>query len=148
MKLISEKTYSDIFFIGSLWNLAIGLGCLTTFKLSMRLIYGAKAVTSSIVATLPLRFFYAAVAIFGWGYYMVSKDLKKNRGIVWMAIVAKLTIFNVRSASSLFISAKRILHPLFARAIEMALPRPDAAPVITAFFPSDMIIPLSPLNQL
>ncbi|MEA3222625.1 MAG: hypothetical protein U9P49_05615 [Thermodesulfobacteriota bacterium] len=93
MKLISEKTYSDIFFMGSLWNLAIGLGSLTTLKLSMRLLYGAKAVTENIVATLPLRFFYAAVAIFGWGYYMVSRDPKKNRGIVWMAIVAKLTIF-------------------------------------------------------
>ncbi|MCD6571310.1 MAG: hypothetical protein J7L53_11460 [Deltaproteobacteria bacterium] len=93
MKIISDKVYSDMFFIGALWNLAIGLGCLTLFRLSMRLLYGAKAVTNNIVATLPLRFFYGSVAIFGWGYYMVSRDLKKNRGIVWMGILAKLIIF-------------------------------------------------------
>ncbi len=93
MRMVSDQRYSDMFFLGALWNLGIGLGCLSFLKLSMRLIFGAKEVTSSIVATLPLRFFYAAVAIFGWGYYMVSKDLKKNRGIVWMGLVAKIIIF-------------------------------------------------------
>jgi hypothetical protein len=93
MRMVSDERYKDMFFLGSLWNLGIGLGCFSFLKLSMRLMFGAKEVTSSIVATLPLRFFYAAVAVFGWGYYMVSKDLKKNRGIVWMGLVSKILIF-------------------------------------------------------
>jgi hypothetical protein len=94
MSLVQEKTYRDMFFVGALWNLMVGLGNLTLFKTSVRLLFGKEAVTRAVVATLPLRFFYTAVAIFGWGYYMVSRDLKSNRGIVWMGITAKVIIFS------------------------------------------------------
>jgi hypothetical protein len=91
--MLDQNQYSDIFKLGAAWNLAVGLGNLAFFKTSMRLFFGKSAMTDSVVATLPLRFFYIAIAIFGWGYYMVSKDLKKNRGIVWMGIVCKVIIF-------------------------------------------------------
>jgi hypothetical protein len=93
MTYFSEKTYRDMFFIGALWNLMVGLGNLTFFKTSMRIMFGKNAVTNVITSTLPLRFFYIAVALFGWGYYMVSRNLKENRGIIWMGMVAKVIIF-------------------------------------------------------
>lgn len=91
--MFTEKTYKDIFTAGAAWNLMMGLGNLTFFKTSMRLVFGRRAVTSAVVATLPLRFFYIAVALFGWGYAMVARDLKRNRGIVWMGTAAKVIIF-------------------------------------------------------
>lgn len=93
MSFLQEKSYKDIFAVGALWNLAVGLGNLTLFQTSMRLLFGKQAITKAVSATLPLRFFYIAVAIFGWGYSMVSQDLRKNRGIVWMGILAKAVIF-------------------------------------------------------
>jgi hypothetical protein len=93
MSVLTENNYSGIFKLGAAWNLAVGLGSLTLFRTSMRLFFGRDAVTDSVVATMPLRFFYIAIAIFGWGYYLVSKDLKKNRGIVWMGIICKVIIF-------------------------------------------------------
>ncbi|HQP30706.1 MAG TPA: hypothetical protein PLB81_05210 [Deltaproteobacteria bacterium] len=93
MAHLSEKTYRDIFFVGALWNLMVGLGNLTFFKTSMRIMFGKNAVTNAITSTLPLRFFYIAVALFGWGYYMVSRNLKENRGIIWMGMAAKVIIF-------------------------------------------------------
>lgn len=93
MSAMTEKNYQDMFFIGALWNLMVGLGNLTLFKTSMRMLFGKKAVTTAITSTLPLRFFYIAVALFGWGYYMVSRNLKDNRGIIWMGMAAKIIIF-------------------------------------------------------
>jgi hypothetical protein len=93
MAIMKEETYRDMFFIGALWNLMVGLGCLTMFKTSMWLQFGKKAITNNITSTLPLRFFYIAIALFGWGYYMVSRNLKENRGIIWMGMAAKIIIF-------------------------------------------------------
>jgi len=93
MAYLKEETYREMFFIGSLWNLMVGLGSLTMFKMSMWLLFGKKAMTNAITSTLPLRFFYIAVALFGWGYYMVSRNLKENRGIIWMGMTAKIIIF-------------------------------------------------------
>ena len=93
MGTFSEKFYSDIFRLGAAWNLGVGLGNLTFFKTSMRLFFGKEAMTDNSAATLPLRFFYIAIAIFGWGYYMVSRDLTKNRGIIFMGMASKVIIF-------------------------------------------------------
>ncbi len=93
MGILSEKSRSDIFRLGAAWNLAVGLGNLTFFKTSMRLFFGKASVTDNVAATLPLRFFYIAIAIFGWGYYMVSRDLTKNRGIIFMGMASKVIIF-------------------------------------------------------
>jgi len=90
---ITGKQYKDLFFLGAIWNVVLGLGSLTFFRLSMRMLFGKSGMTNKLTATLPLRFFYIAIAIFGWGYYMVSKDLKQNRGIIKMGVVAKLIIF-------------------------------------------------------
>jgi len=33
------------------------------------------------------------VLVFGFGYYLVSRNPEKNRGIVWMGMLAKIPFF-------------------------------------------------------
>ena len=33
------------------------------------------------------------VAVFGYGYFLVARDVSRNEGIVWMGIIGKLLIF-------------------------------------------------------
>lgn len=43
--------------------------------------------------TLFYRIAIKAVLIFGIGYYMVSKQITANRGIVWLGALGKLSLF-------------------------------------------------------
>ena len=38
-------------------------------------------------------FWWGVVLVFGIGYYLVSRDVNKNRGIVWMGVIGKLCFF-------------------------------------------------------
>jgi hypothetical protein len=60
---------------------------------------------------MPLRFwsdFGFAVVLIGVGYFLVSRDLAQNRGLVWLGVFAKL--FDVVALTSRF--ALGLAHPL------------------------------------
>jgi hypothetical protein len=59
----------------------------------------AKAVSPSLIAIdspfdpFSAQVFALFVAVFGYGYFLVSRDPGRNEGIVWMGIVGKLLTF-------------------------------------------------------
>ena len=63
-------------------------------------LWGAKYIQlfyENRVALSTYRLFWALVIIFGVGYYIVSRDLTKNRAVIWMAVAGKLTVFVIWS---------------------------------------------------
>jgi len=107
MKTINVNFWKKMFFVGSLWNISIGLTglLLTDFILLMMFgkapmtenfsafINGMVPVTDNLQTLIFFRFFMIAVILFGIGYYWVSRDLLANRAVIWLGLVAKLMIF-------------------------------------------------------
>jgi hypothetical protein len=93
MKKISTGLWEKMFFVGTLWNISIGLFGLFLYDFSIKMLFGAQAVTGNLLTLIFFRFFMCAVIIFGAGYYIVSRDLSANRAVVWMGLAAKLIIF-------------------------------------------------------
>jgi hypothetical protein len=99
--------WQKMFFVGSLWNIGIGITGLlfTNFIILMMFgkapvaenlsafIHGAVPVVNHLQILIFFRFFMIAVILFGIGYYWVSRDLMANRAVVWLGLVAKLIIF-------------------------------------------------------
>jgi hypothetical protein len=93
MRKISNDLWQKMFFIGALWNISIGFIGLFFYDFSIKLFFGAQAVTDNLQTLIFFRFFMIAVIIFGAGYWAVSRDLLANRAVVWMGLIAKLLIF-------------------------------------------------------
>ena len=95
MKTLSSNFFLKTFFFASLWNFSIGfIGILFT-DFSIGLFFGPDAVTADFIAKLFFRLFMIAVIIFGAGYYIVSREITFNRGIVWLGLLSKLILFVV-----------------------------------------------------
>ncbi|HOW80978.1 MAG TPA: hypothetical protein PK573_00330 [Spirochaetota bacterium] len=97
MKRLSDKFYSRLFFLGALWNFTFSLAGLVLPAFSMRLTFGPDMDQNLVLGNYYSRsmylFWWASVLLFGIGYYIVSRDINKNRGIVWMAVIGKLAFF-------------------------------------------------------
>jgi hypothetical protein len=108
----TKGKYSKLFLIAALWNLSIGGGALLLpalppWNLSIRgtdllvpvlinkLMFGFESVVTYGITTFGLQLAYALIVIFGIGYYFVSRNTEKNRGIVWMGIIGKLAVFSI-----------------------------------------------------
>ena len=82
----NETYYRRMFYIAALWNwIATG-----TF------LFGASLM-SSMGISAPIdgvgkQLFCMMVAVFGLGYYLVARDITRNRGIVILGIVGKLGV--------------------------------------------------------
>jgi hypothetical protein len=90
---ISDNNFSRMFVLAGLWNIGIGLtgACATDF--SVALFFGPGAVTDAFLAALSFKLFMVAITVFGVGYYMVSRDLTMNRGIIWLGLACKMILF-------------------------------------------------------
>ncbi len=100
MKNSTEKIYKIIFVIAAVWNISGGLDAIFSFEANMTSLWGAKYIPmfyDNRVALSTYRLFWVLVIIFGVGYYVVSRDLTKNRAVVWMAVGGKLAVFMVWS---------------------------------------------------
>ncbi|PKN50914.1 MAG: hypothetical protein CVU55_14730 [Deltaproteobacteria bacterium HGW-Deltaproteobacteria-13] len=93
MKKVSNDLWREMFFLGSLWNIGIGLIGLCFYDLAITMLFGAHAVTDNLLALIFFRFFMIAVILFGVGYYVVSRNLSANRAVIWLGLTAKLIIF-------------------------------------------------------
>jgi len=90
---MKNETRKQIYFWGSLWNSYFAFSGLIMPRLTMWLISGSKNIITGILPRTFFAFFWATVGIFGWGYYLVSRDPDKNQGIIWMGCFAKVAIF-------------------------------------------------------
>jgi hypothetical protein len=82
-----DRKWSLMFLAAAIFNFAMGGPIFLAPGSSYRLAYRGPSTEST------LRFwgdFGFAVLLIGVGYWMVSRDLVRNRGIVWLGIFAKL----------------------------------------------------------
>ncbi len=93
MDQLSKGKYSKLFLIGALWNLSIGGSALLLPGLINKLVFGFKTVITYGPTTFAFRIMWALIFVYGIGYYFVSQDPEKNRGIVWMGILGKMAVF-------------------------------------------------------
>lgn len=111
MKRLSDPTFSRIFQFAALFNLSFAIPGLLLPEFCSTLTYGQEmvhSVFSNYYAYGFYNIFWGAVLVFGIGYWIVSRDVTKNRGIVWMAVMGK-TVFFIFFAYSYFTKRATIL---------------------------------------
>jgi hypothetical protein len=84
-----------LFLVAALFNWLVALGLL----LDASLLFGLFHVTPAPVASLFLYWFAGLVAVFGLGYFWVSRDPARNRPIVLLGIVGKLSVLLIGVAA-------------------------------------------------
>jgi len=94
-----------MFFFGALWNFSFAIPGLLFPEFSIKLTFGTEMDQSLLLGNYYAHsmylFWWGAVLIFGIGYYLVSRDVNKNRGIVWMGVIGKLCFFFFLTSSYL-----------------------------------------------
>jgi hypothetical protein len=93
MKKFEDSFYKKFFFLGSLWNVGIGLIGLLFYNFAISFCFGSLRGADNLITKVFFKFFMVAVLLFGFGYYLVSKELTLNRGIIWLGIAGKLIIW-------------------------------------------------------
>ena len=86
-----------MFLLASVWNLAASLAGLVFTSFLFRLLFG-RGIDGDLHLALLFRFSMLAVLLFGVGYWMVSRDLTLDRGIVWLGMAGKVVLFVVFAA--------------------------------------------------
>lgn len=96
-------------FIGAaVFNFFFGLPIMLVPRWSYRVAYRPALGRDEAMTVRFWRDFGFAVVLIGGGYYLVSRDVNQNRGIVWLGIGAKL--FDVFVLTSRF--ARGIAKPI------------------------------------
>ena len=82
---IGEATYKRIFLVGALWNLLGGAFIVAAT--------GWMFSSAGLAEPTPPLYYYAWIALFmtfGFGYYLVSRDMYGNRNIVLLGAIGKI----------------------------------------------------------
>ena len=84
-----ETYYKNLFRVAALWNWAIAAQVLFSSRKPKK---DVKATNSD---PIYLQVAMSLVAVFGLGYFWVSRNLDKNRNIVKLAVIGKTIVFLV-----------------------------------------------------
>ncbi|MCK5841409.1 MAG: hypothetical protein KAH31_04530 [Candidatus Sabulitectum sp.] len=90
---MTDRFYSRMFLLAALWNVIATVAGLAFYQFQLQLFFGSEAYTNCFYQALFYRIAITAVLIFGIGYYMVSRQITANRGIVWLGALGKLSLF-------------------------------------------------------
>ena len=90
---MKDELRKKIYRYGSFWNFGFAFNGLVMPRVSMWLMSGSRNIITGILPRTFFAFFWGAVGLFGWGYYLVSRDPDKNQDIIWMGCFAKVIIF-------------------------------------------------------
>jgi cytochrome c biogenesis factor len=96
MKQFSDRAWSRFFLVSAIWNLYFSISALAMRDFNLKLAFGDEApaaVAGNFYASTFYNFMFAAVLVFGIGYYIVSRDVNRNHGIVLLGIIGKLCFF-------------------------------------------------------
>jgi hypothetical protein len=87
-----ERYYEWLFKVGAVFNWIMAVSFLVG-SLAVADIFALFGTTDP-----PTLFFLHAllglIFVYGIGYYMVGQDITKNRGIVWLGVLSKLSFFS------------------------------------------------------
>ncbi|MBN2158966.1 MAG: hypothetical protein JW807_06190 [Spirochaetes bacterium] len=96
MKEFSDKAYGRMFLISAIWNFYFAITALFFPKFNLTLCYGeriASDILNNFYSHMLYNFQGAVILIFGFGYYIVSRNVSRNHGIVVLGIIGKLFFF-------------------------------------------------------
>ncbi|MGA2738271.1 MAG: hypothetical protein ABSG65_12590 [Bryobacteraceae bacterium] len=82
---MGEATYKRIFFVGALWNLLGGVFILAAT--------GWIFASAGVAEPAPPIYYYGWIALFmtfGLGYYLVYRDMYRNRDIALLGAIGKV----------------------------------------------------------
>jgi hypothetical protein len=85
-----SKLWSWMFFAAALFNFAFGVPIMVAPRWSYQVAYRPPLDDNEKMALTFWSNFGFAVVLIGGGYYLVSRDITQNRGLVWLGIFAKL----------------------------------------------------------
>ena len=87
-----NKYYKNMFLIAALWNWMIGIifFLLTIFMLPTLAAQYDLEIPPSLIF---IHGFLGVVFVIGIGFFLVSRDITKNHGIVQMCVVEKFLVF-------------------------------------------------------
>jgi len=84
-----ERRWQRIFRVAAWWNVLVGAGGLIAPRWGIELFYGANAVSDDLIARLAWGDFSVCVLLFGVGYFIVARDVRKNHGLVVLGVLGK-----------------------------------------------------------
>ena len=88
----SDKNgYTILFVVAALWNWGAAGG----FAVSPSFFLELYGLGTEVMSDLFFQLFWVIVFIFGFGYFMVSRNQVANRGIVWLGVIGKLGVFGL-----------------------------------------------------
>lgn len=87
----SENQHHPLFLSASVFNWIIAI----TFLFAYQSVFSLIGLKPTPQNPIYLHLFACLVAVFGLAYYWVSKDLEKNRNLIRLGIIGKLTVFSL-----------------------------------------------------
>ena len=93
-----HRFWPRMFVLAALFNFVFGLPIMLAPRWSHALAYLAPLPSAGSLGLEFWRDFGFCVNLIGLGYYFVSRDVTRNRGIVWLGIPAKLFDVTVLTA--------------------------------------------------
>ncbi len=86
-----KNYYKYLFLIGAIWNLVVGFLFIALSPLadSVFPLFGMESPTSLVF----FQGFFGLTSLFGIGYYLVSRNIEKNHGIILLGVIGKFYLF-------------------------------------------------------
>jgi len=102
-----DTYYTGLFYVSAIFN----------WVAALTLLFGdsfLRSLTDTEITFDPLskQLFCGCVAVFGIGYWIVARDISRNRGLVWIGIIGKLMVISVLYAHAIAGSAPYSLASL------------------------------------
>jgi hypothetical protein len=116
---MSDRSWRAMFVVAALWNAFIAAAILILPEWSYTQTYVTDAEGFTEAVRRLWMDFGLSVLIIGFGYYLVSRDLQRNHGLVIVGILAKLIVDVVGLTTRFFGGAARPLA-LFPAAVDLA----------------------------
>lgn len=94
MKKYNDDFWKKFFALASFWNVSAGPLLLGLYLYLPSFIFTPEGIRFTLNPVLD-AFYYvtiAAIVLFGVGYYAPSRDLMRNRVIVWLGIMGKVIL--------------------------------------------------------
>ncbi|MFX1450987.1 MAG: hypothetical protein ACFFCM_09095 [Promethearchaeota archaeon] len=85
-----DNYYKYLFLIGALWNIVLGVLFFFISIIDPTLVFNTELIIPSLFST---HAFLLLVITFGIGYYLVSRDIDQNQGLVIVGIIGKILFF-------------------------------------------------------